>query len=96
MNFEYPLLSKYTKYAVNPATFIKDENHKHIGILQLELFCYNCSTRANVTEENSKTLAPSLFTLPLNQIIFDHSPLYGGICMRPECGKTINYGKTKN
>jgi hypothetical protein len=93
MNFEYYPISKNIKYVVNPETFIKDETQQHLKIRQLQLFCYNCNKRVNVTEENSKSFPPSLFALPIDKIIFEHSPLYGGICMRPECGKTIKYGK---
>jgi hypothetical protein len=95
MNSNYNLISKYIKYVVDPATFIKDETHQphqqQFDVRQLQLFCYNCSTRVNVTEENSKTLPPSLFTLPIEQISFDHSPLYSGICLRPECGNTKKF-----
>ena len=93
------------KYVCNPATFIKPEG-ENIDIRQAQLFCYNCSCRVNITEENSKTLPSGLFVLPdnniasIDQIIFNCSPLYSGICLRPECGpiKNINYedGTTNN
>ena len=92
MNYNYNPISKYIVYVVNPETFIKDETQQQqFDVRQLQLYCFNCNTRVNVTEENSKTLPPSLFTLPLNQNIFDHSPLYSGICLRPECGNTKKF-----
>ncbi len=79
-------------FVCNPATFIKPEGSK-FDVRQVDLYCYNCSTRVNMTEENAKTLPEALFTAPLEQLTFDHSPLYSGICLRPECGPDKKYSK---
>jgi len=78
------------KYVCNPVTYVKQEEMHDIR--QAQLFCVNCNCIVNVTEENSKTLPAELFVLPdkkiasINQITFNHSPLYSGGCLRPECG----------
>ena len=93
-NNENNIMNKYVKFVCNPATFKKPEGSQ-FGVLQAQLFCYNCSTRVNMTEENSKTISQELITAPLDQQIFDHSPMYGGICLRPECGPVYKFSNFK-
>lgn len=57
------------------------------SIRQAQLYCSKCCVRVNITENNIMMLPASLITLPIDKIIFKHSPIYGGQCLRPECGK---------
>ena len=72
-------------YVCDPLTW-KGEHIDPDSIKQVQLYCSKCSVKVNITEENSKTLPAGLITLLLDKCIFKHSPIYGGLCLRPECG----------
>ena len=76
-------------YVCDPLVW-KGENINRTNIKQAQLFCTRCSIKVNITQENMITLPVSLITLPADKITFEHCPIYGGQCLRPECGKKSN------
>lgn len=82
-NFDYLI-----KYACNPETFytsLSEEVQNKTDIRQAQLYCMTCSTRADITAENILTLPESLIADGFAKTVFDHSPIYGGHCLRPGC-----------
>ena len=67
-------------YVCNPTTYVGGTDY---DLKQAELYCTKCSTHANITSENLKTLTTGHSTA--EQITFDHSPIYGGQCLRTDC-----------
>ena len=82
---EVSYTAKTIKYVLNPEEYQKANNIDGVDVRQAELFCMNCSTRASVTKDNVKTLPASIATHPIEEHAFEHSPLYSGRCLRPEC-----------
>lgn len=58
---------------------------KEPNIKQAQLFCFNCSITVNITEANIISLPTDELTETIDKITFKHSPIYGGLCLRPEC-----------
>jgi len=57
---------------------------KETNINQAQLFCSKCSITVNITAANIISLPTNE---PIDKITFKHSPIYGGLCLRPECEK---------
>jgi len=64
---------------------------KETNINQAQLYCSKCSITVNITAANIisiPTNEPTVLTNePIDKITFKHSPIYGGLCLRPECEK---------
>jgi hypothetical protein len=65
---------------------------KEPNIKQAQLFCFKCSITVNITAANiislptnEPTVLTNRPTETIDKIIFKHSPIYGGLCLRPEC-----------
>jgi hypothetical protein len=82
-NQEFPI-----KYACNPAAYyasLSEEIQNKIDIRQAQLYCMTCSSRADITSKNISTLPESLIADRYKKTVFDHIPIYGGQCLRPDC-----------
>jgi hypothetical protein len=78
-------------YVCDPSARIavtKETNVKHA-----QLYCSKCSITVNITAANIISLPTDKRTdgqtETIDKITFKHSPIYGGLCLRPECEKTI-------
>ena len=81
--------TRVIKYVCNPVAYCSTNVvDKNTEIRKATLFCMVCSFRANITEENFKTLP---FDVPADQFESDHSPLYSGKCLKPECTPRFAY-----
>lgn len=83
-------LGKRIKYACNPESFkntLTEEERMKTEVREVELFCNVCNTCTIITEENILTLPEDMIINGFDKTAFNHSPIYSGKCLRPNCNK---------
>jgi hypothetical protein len=75
------------KYVCDPGTYSasRKEGDERVDARQAKLLCFKCNYHADITEGNIQTIPSDIITDSFDKIVFMHSPIYGGKCLRPNC-----------